>query len=103
MAGLFRRPPEIIWVGIAAGLAIWGIVAVAPVTLVACGAFLGTQFLALPRLRLPLSVVFVAACLVGAVLALGGGDIIDVVIWGVLAFLGLYEINEDFTALSERT
>jgi hypothetical protein len=38
---------------------------------------------------------------IGAVLALGDGDVIDVLIWGLLAFLGLYEINTDFTALRE--
>lgn len=98
---MFRRPPEIIWVGIAVGLAIWGILAAEPLTLIACVSFFGTQFLGMPLLRLPLSAVFVAVCVIGAVLAFGDGDVIDVLIWGLLAFLGLYEINTDFTALRE--
>ena len=100
---MFRRPPEIIWVGIAVGLAIWGILAAAPLTLIACVSFLGTQFVGLAMMRLPLSVVFVAACVIGAVLALSDGNVIDMLIWGLLAFLGLYEINTDFTALREES
>ena len=103
MASLFRRPPEIIWVGIAVGLAIWGIVSGDPLTLIACGSFLATQFLAMPVVRLPLWVVFAAVCAIGAVLAAGDGEVIDLIIWALLVFLALYEISSDFTVWREAT
>ena len=95
---MFRRPPEIVWVGIAAGLAIWGIVAGDPLTLIACASFLATQVLASPTFRLPLWVVFVGAAAIAAGLAAGDAEFIDLIIWVLLAVVGFYEINSDYRA-----
>ncbi len=95
---MLRRPPELIWVGIAVGLAIWGVVAGDPLTLIACASFLATQFLAGPTFRLPLWGVFVAAAAISAGVAASDAEIIDMIIWVLLAIVALYEINSDYQA-----
>ena len=95
---MFRRPPDLIWVGIAAALGIWGVLAGAALTLIACGSFLAAQVLARPVARLPLSIVFSLAATLGAVVAFGDGETVDLIIWALLAVLGGYEVKSDFEA-----
>ena len=62
---MFRKPPDLVWVGIAAALGVWGILNGALLTLIACGSFLSAQFLARPFARLPLTIVFSFAAALG--------------------------------------
>lgn len=95
---MFRRPPELLWIGIAAALFLWGILAGEVLTLIAAGSYLATQFLARAAVRLPLWGVFLAAAVIGAVWSASDGEIIDLIIWALLAVLAAYEINSDYAA-----
>jgi hypothetical protein len=99
---MFRKPPDLVWVGIAVALGIWGILGGAVLTVIACGSFLSAQFLARPFARLPLTIAFSLAAALGAAVSFGSGETVDLIIWALLAVLGVYEVKSDFDAWQSR-
>ena len=83
-------------------MGVWGILNGALLTLIACGSFLSAQFLARPFARLPLTIVFSFAAALGAAVAFGDGETVDLIIWALLAVLGVYEVKSDLDAWQSR-